>query len=344
MIYGDLNLDYTGSFQLGTVIRCESPIEEVWDQIARYSSREFLKQFSGSTDKNLIWDEFIDYGAVRIQQAVEFRQAARESSLLTAPLPLYYSILNLTRAFLALKNEIKPTSHHGLIFKKGEDLLSCNAVLVPGTFTEYLEKQGVKANPKLPVSLNDCFSRIIEIFLDYSSLGVGEPLCFPVKVKCLPSGPINLIFNSINFSGNLSEGKFKENWKSYFPKLAACCEILLPECTLFDPETSPSRGYENIAKWCYSKLEVCLTYSDEPIWYTIREPNKELVFPRAGYYFVAMFILGNIVRYEPEILLAEVRSNSKLGWFLKRFLRTTERFYPQLILNWWSDGHLFFSQ
>jgi hypothetical protein len=45
-----------------------------------------------------------------------------------------------------------------------------------------------------------------------------------------------------------------------------------------------------------------------------------------------MFILGSIVRYQPELILPVSGSDSETGWLLRRFLSQAERFYPQLKL------------
>jgi hypothetical protein len=55
-----------------------------------------------------------------------------------------------------------------------------------------------------------------------------------------------------------------------------------------------------------------------------------------------MFILGSLVRYQPEIILAAAGTESELGWFLGRFIRAAERFYPQLVLSWLTGAHVFF--
>ena len=46
-----------------------------------------------------------------------------------------------------------------------------------------------------------------------------------------------------------------------------------------------------------------------------------------------MFILGNIVRYEPELMLEVSQFNSEMSWFINRFLNIAERFFPQLKLS-----------
>ena len=49
--------------------------------------------------------------------------------------------------------------------------------------------------------------------------------------------------------------------------------------------------------------------------------------PRAAYDFVAMSILGSVVRYEPELLEPLTKPQDELGWMINRFLALAERFF-----------------
>src|SRR6266849_7851840 len=95
-----LGLKYTGSFQSErTRYHSENPLEEAWTRIAQLGSAEFVGSIF-QPEKPNNGDKVVTYSAVRVRQAIEFRDAARQSTLLTSPLLLYYSFLNLTRAFL----------------------------------------------------------------------------------------------------------------------------------------------------------------------------------------------------------------------------------------------------
>jgi len=64
--------------------------------------------------------------------------------------------------------------------------------------------------------------------------------------------------------------------------------------------------------------------------------------PRPAYYFLATYILGNVVRYAPELLADLTDPDSHLGWTIQRFLNTAERFYPQLMFHWAFTTKVFF--
>jgi hypothetical protein len=91
---------------------------------------------------------------------------------------------------------------------------------------------------------------------------------------------------------------------------------------------------DGVASLCTQMLEINLIPSTTPTWFTVRQTNPDLVWPRAAYYFVALFILSSIVRYQPELMYQVTSTHSKWDWLLRRFMATAERFYPHLMFNW----------
>lgn len=128
-----LDLNLVGSFQRGHFFRSENPIEEAWGQIARLGTEEFSSAYIRPSTQPEQWSRLRRYGVVRVRQAIEFRRAASLHSLISSPLPLYYSLLNLTRGALASGPEIEPTSKHGLIFDDAASVLDCRARVTSGT-------------------------------------------------------------------------------------------------------------------------------------------------------------------------------------------------------------------
>jgi hypothetical protein len=75
------------------------------------------------------WQKHLSYLQVRLTQALEFRRAAHSLTLLTAPLTLYYSFLNLMRAYMTLRHEVQAGKHHGLSFHAAASLFESEASL-----------------------------------------------------------------------------------------------------------------------------------------------------------------------------------------------------------------------
>jgi len=337
-------VDYTylGSLQTEKFLETENPMEEVWSILSLYGSEEFLQQNLILNKASSNKDALVDYIAVRIRQAGELRTATRQATLLTAPLTLYYSILNLTRACLAIEEEEFSTGH-GLKFKEDRSILNCHAEIVGGTFSKYLEVNGFQApKQKVKVSLDDCLSRIVEMAENYFTI-VGKPsLVSPVRVKAFHTGKTFLTFRADAVEG---VEHFGCHWRSEFPSLAPHCEQELQpdECILKVKKEKEPNDYEGVCSLCKEMLETRLIFSDSnPTWAILRQTNSDLVWPRAAYYFAALFILSSIVRYQPELIYQINSANTKSNWLLLRFMATAERFYPHLMLNWIHKTNYFF--
>jgi hypothetical protein len=170
------DLPYIGPLKRGSYLRSESPLEEVWAWISRIGTTEWLQRSVKSTEP---WENWGPYAVARVRQAVEFRAAARNISILTRPLPLYYSLLNLLRGFLAISESIESKKGHGLSFtgENKANFFDMGAKLIDGTFTNYLNAIKIPYQKNTVITLGQAFSRIVEIG-DQISLSVWTPEVF----------------------------------------------------------------------------------------------------------------------------------------------------------------------
>lgn len=315
---------HIGSFQIPHRFDSENPLEEVWSWIARYGTKDYIKNHLHPENPEIDWEAYVNYGIVRAKQAVEFRNSARISTLLTKPLTLYYSFLNLTRAFLALGPEIMPTSAHGLKFEAGESLLSSKAKLVKGTFADYLGSIGINWQKNTVISLEDALARIIEIHQDFVSLKISESYVFPVQLQVATGGPIYI-------DPLMPHANFPDNWETEFPALTEKCRLDEDKEGLIIEDKTICQNHESISTYIHKILlnDLIFNHMGSP-WYLIREVDNHSTLTRASYYYIAVFILGSIVRYEPELMLEVSYLDSEIGWFIDRFLNKAERFFPQL--------------
>lgn len=312
---------------------CENPLEEVWSRIGRFAARSYI-------DRKFIpdkpWDAFADYGRMRITQAVEFRNASRGGTILTSPLLLYYAFLNLTRAFLALNHGIMPEkSGHGLRFEKGDHLLECKAVVCKGTFSDYLKTNSIPWSNESRISLREALKYIIEIREDYQEYQNDSNTTQMVTLHAETRGPVSIIF--------LNAGKdFLSTWKADFPRLSG---LVSPqgknELVINDAKkVSTSEGIQEFMKMHFLPE---LFRRVDPVWYIYREGSSTFKANRASYYYICMFILGSIVRYEPNFILPLLSKEVELAWLMDRFIRSGERFFPQLKLMELYRGEIYFS-
>jgi hypothetical protein len=329
-----IDLPYLGSFQEQRKFLCENPLEEAWAQIARYGTTDFLRCFEPQ-DKTIDWKKYLEYVEVRIRQAVEFREAARHTTLLTSPLPLYYSFLNLTRAFLVLGPEVMPHHGHGLKFIRAEKLLNSKAQLVRGTFTSYLDASQVPWKEGDEITLGQALGFIVELSEGHNTIGEVPSYVESVIIKAMMGGEVRLLFPYF-------QGNFAESWQAEFPDLVECC-VYESENTLFTKDVQLGKNEINIAQFATNHLLPPLIIQNHAIWHKFRQNNDALKLPRLAYYYIAVFILGSVVRYEPELILIASTPDSQLGWFLKRFLTLAERFFPQLKLMDFYKSQVYFS-
>lgn len=314
---------YFGSFQLGDNVDAEDPLDAVWSYIERIASLDFLQSRCGKKQNAL-------YASVRIRQAVEFRSASRATTLVTRPLPLYYSALNLARAGIAVVTGTQATPAHGLRHITSSDLLSNAAKVVPGTFPDLVGAVQSSVSLGSQLTLDDCLAALPELADQYSAIpgrisrAVGLNVGYESGL-CLRFDPASLP----------SEAVFGSQWRLLFPKLADVCELGEdPTNELVVKKSVDTTSYEAIGRFCSRHLEHRLSFGSTPLWYAIRQSSGQDVLPRAAYYLAGLFILSSVVRYQPELLAATDIVQSQTAWLLGRFLAAAERFLPQLLYSW----------
>jgi YaaC-like Protein len=328
-----IDSEYIGSFQEGLNLRSENPLEEVWSRLGLYGSEDYLREnLTDVKDK----EASAAYIAVRTRQAIELRAATREATLLTAPLSLYYSVLNLTRASLAIRDDVLDSKKHGLFFYSDPDILQCHAKITGGTFSEYLKIAGSSPKNGVRISLDDCLSRIIETGNDYRIVAGQSPYVCPVRIQAYRSGKMLLHFLDCGETED-----FRSQWQNHYPSLVTSCHLEPTGCILRINDDIKPTSFEDVRSLCSKLLETNLISSD-PTWFLVRKSDPELFWPRPAYYFAALFILGSIVRYQPELMYQITSTHSKWGWFFRRFIAAAERFYPHLMFNWIHNAIYFF--
>jgi hypothetical protein len=182
-------------------------------------------------------------------QALEFRSAAQSATLLTKPLLMYYSFLNLLRGVMAVDDDLALTKGHGLKYHSGPSLFDNAAVVNTGTFAEYLRACSVVAPSNFRLSLAACLAHIPELAGEVVSVGLKSQVA-PVAVDALRSGHVSLCFNQ----AFISESEFRAGWD---PNLTG----LQPDSLLADEGTvllrrTPVEGDQQ--QKCQSLCDMCV--------------------------------------------------------------------------------------
>lgn len=135
---------------------------------------------------------------------------------------------------------------------------------------------------------------------------------------------------------------FAQEWKNDFSELVDFCTYE-KDHTLLVTDPQVGQEYIDASKFLAEKLMPGLTLQNHSTWYMFRKDNLPIKLNRVGYYYVAMFIFGSVVRYEPELMLLVSSDESEIGWLLRRFLMHADRFFPQLKLSEIYKREIYFS-
>lgn len=318
-----------GSFQRGQIISGENPLEEIWLRLEHVGTNERLRARS-SGSASVDWEEHVRYATTRIHQAVEFTQAARASSPLTAPVSGYYAMLNLVRAAMAIRPEVLSTRGHGLHFEASDNLFDCAGVPTDrGTFVECLRCVG-EAVPSGPVTLGRCLREIVEMGESVAnSTTLESTLVVPVEIEVWRNGDVEAKF----LKSVIDDSWESDDWERAFPRLLAAYPQKI-EGTVVRARLSPDeRGTDFASAFCEQFFLADLRRLQRAVWYAVKEVEGPSL-PRMAPYFIAMFILSSICRYEPSRLRDELAFGSERQWLIRRFLAVADRYFPQLILSW----------
>jgi hypothetical protein len=241
---------------------------------------------------------------------------------------------------MALVPEMISPSKHGLIYKPNSQLLLCEAKLSSGTFGTFLDCIKWPWKDGTTITLKDCLSRIPEVLVEYKSPDRGDPHVISVQLKAkIGSGEATLHFDP-RF---VKESYFRANWEADYPELKDVCELHEEGSILKVKLSFKESQYEGLCEFCEKYFWNSLVWRRDAMWHIVRQSRDAIRLNRMGYYFVAMFILGSIARYEPELLQSSLRQGSEQEWFFHRFMLAAERFFPQLIYSWARGNETYFS-
>lgn len=326
---------YVGSFQRGRYLRSTNPLKAVWREVEKQGTVDRLSFIAKQKGHH---EDIARPASLKIRQAVELWKVSTETTVLTRPLLLYYSMLNLTRGFMLPRLGTFGESSHGLSFISGSRLLDCKAkVTKTGTFRRFAESLGVQGDllDGRSYSLRDLLAVIPEMHADFPLLKSGVPSVVIVAVKAVFHGPLKLTFHM----PDIPEEVFASEWEIMFPWWKDLCELDSPKTLKL--KESPKNEQE-ICEVCGKYLIHDLRFQQDALWFDHRVGNDVALLPRQLAYMAAMHILSNVTRYEPEYLEAPTSGLNDLGFVLETFLDNAERFFPQLTVELLQGSPVFF--
>ena len=324
----------------GARILCESPLTEVWYQVRRYGTPEYCDYRSPEDESTPDSEAVKDYVIPRVLQAIELRAPMDRATILTKPLLVYYSLLNLVRAMITLSTGRVCEPHHGLSARGTcSSLTELSAKATKrGTLIELLRLYDV-APPSQPIHFHDVLRSVPELRSALSVPGHTSDVSV-VQVAATSRGKVSLNFPQ----KTMSEQEFETSWSKSFPRLAQAFDYvggydlvlkqgLLPLCEDLD------RYAQQVGEFCDQHLEVNLI--DPARWYVVSSCNPHAGWPREARYLAALFMLSHCVRYQPELLYRESVANSYEHTLVDSLIRMADRFVPQMLLGWTGTKHFF---
>jgi hypothetical protein len=184
-------LRYIGSIQRAHRVRTDEPLNELWQAWSKLSDDHYLKaHWTGSNDEQRLTVSTI------IRQAQEYRAASKQTSLLTRPVLVYYSALNLAKAAIWLRTDAAPPQHHGLMRPDpADEILDLAAKVNNGVFRSLADMLGRKTTIGDRFTLRDFVANLVELrdkITDYFAIAPGV---VPVAPDIFMDGTIRLIID-----------------------------------------------------------------------------------------------------------------------------------------------------
>jgi len=324
----------------GVRILCENQLEEVWHQVRRYGTPEYC-DYQASDDSSASDLEAVrEYVVTRVLQALELREAAHGATVLTRPLLVYYSLLNLVRAMITLSTRKTHEHHHGLSVRGQHSSLSelSARLAARGTLIELLKLHGISADPQT-TRFYELLQSVPELSAALSVPGHASHVSV-VRVSATSRHTVSLHFPQQQISGEEFEASWPQKYPSLVPSFVYSGDYTLK---LKDGELPADEDLDifcrRVGKFCDEHLEVNLI--DPARWYIVSSENPHAHWPREARYLAALFMLAHAVRYQPELLYRESIANSYHHTLVDSVVRMADRYVPQMLLGWTGSNHFF---
>lgn len=244
--------------------------------------------------------------------AEQFHRASQTTELPIKGTLVYYSILNLVKAFISVRGvDLERSSeHHGINLAPGK----IQTVHVPqqpqhstGVFHEFVRLLGTPVAGQSDVSLNEIFSNIPELHEMAFGLGLlpwTRPKYLPINIRFLVNEAKTHLSTEIRYSKHsqtrvdAQDNFYRGARKEYF-RAATTEDVELVYVSKGRKRFSQDnwdRIYRNICK-DYSRfnLATILTRSGHRHYCDL----KPSPFHPLAYSFMALFYIGTVARYKP---------------------------------------------
>jgi YaaC-like protein len=306
--------------------RTDAPIEEIWKFLLIFADIGYLKKRWSTTEASLV------AVSTMLRQAHEYHLASRTVSLLTRPLLIYYSMLNLAKAAIYIVTDVPPFENHGLCSSRMADRLTdCSGQARSGVFQQLCRIEGLEIPSKRRLSFEDFVANLLE--MEYASrdyLGRQSEILRP-KVTSYFGGKVEIHISKAQAAAlniDPSEAiKGRSDLLKDFNETETVDEILLTSKISWDGDDGRQKRRELVARHVTFGV-----FPGQPPFLCLLPHDRKL--PRASSYFGAMWLLSEIVRYEPQYVDRFLRGgDDSVEWYVREVCDMSERVFPNLMID-----------
>ncbi|MBI4239120.1 MAG: hypothetical protein HY696_12005 [Deltaproteobacteria bacterium] len=328
---GKLVLPLTGSPQNHEYHLCDNPEEAVWRELLIFAEPFVLKKYWNGS-KN---EELITFVCTSIRQAYEYYRASKQLGENTAPLFLYYSCHNLTKAVLTVKNDsMEDLNHHGLTTTdRAADLFKYRVKqCAQGVFGKLTQAFGMTwaLDDNQEFLFSDFIKNTIEFVDPIGNIFEQEPTIIPIGITRNTEGLVTLSISIVDSQKRQQIRRLvneKTDLKNHFDENSGSDESYDYFKQYADKATLQKDGCETVRKMFSFSYLPC---NEKIIYLDVSERR----LPQACCYYGMVYILGMIVRYSPQIIGGILTNpNSEYRWLIEQVCLNTRRLYPNYMLN-----------
>lgn len=295
------------------IVHSETPINEIWARLRYFETernvKDFLQEKFDLPEEDLI--ETSSNLAFAMRTASEYYESAKRVSLLTRPLLIFYGMTALSKVlFASTYGKKSPSKAHGLSPPiPGTFAELSTTVLKDGAFPQFHSCFSKKKLYRMKFKMRELLSLIPEVKVEYET--VYNEKSRALRVLRTRYGA-SVVDTEIEKYGNLAEDLRK-----------------------FFPEIQITQAFGKRVNIFLGDIPAVLTVSaEEYLVLPLRKHNRDILFPEMSVHFLTAYLLGIISRYHPKEW-GETIEGKESGeiYIIQKFLETTTRKFPNLILN-----------
>lgn len=288
-------------------------MKEIWSRLSYFESehnaKEFLKKFS-LENHNLV--DTASSLSFTMRTAREYYESANRVSLLTRPLLVFYGMAALSKVlFISTYGKKSPSRGHGLEQPKPQVFARLSTtVRKDGTFPQFHSCYSKEKLYRKKFTMKELLSLVPEVKVEYETVYNEKSRALKVL---RPRHLLSLVDPEIEKYGDLAK-----DLPNFFPEITYVQE-LRKAVTIWNPRDIPT---------------IRSISGEEYLVLPLKRRIKNVFLLEMSVHFLIMYLLGMISRYHPREWGVTIKGEETGEiYIIQKFLETTTRKFPNLILN-----------